>query len=176
MKRWLFSTVVLAAMLVAAPSRISRNSVVALERAVDQSFVNIMINEPIVSLGPTQAVYVDGVGVIVQQEVNLKPVASISPFKPMYTKEEIARIRQVKLEKLPMLKVGMRDMLVQAASKIDGMPDEERIILAVKLFHFTWEDTTGLPVQVVMQAPRGPLRQFAKNPDKLSELIQVREY
>jgi len=34
------------------------------------------------------------------------------------------------------------------------VPVTEKVALIISLFHHTWEDTTGLPSQLVMQAQR----------------------
>jgi hypothetical protein len=37
------------------------------------------------------------------------------------------------------------------------MPPGEQVVLAVSLFHYSWEDYSGLPGQIVMQAERQKL-------------------
>jgi hypothetical protein len=51
----------------------------------------------------------------------------------------------------------MREMLVASASSLENLPPSEQVVLAVSLFHYSWEDYTGIPNQIVMQAPRQQL-------------------
>ena len=37
---------------------------------------------------------------------------------------------------------------------MNQIPVTEKVALIISLFHHTWEDTTGLPLQLVMQAQR----------------------
>ena len=43
------------------------------------------------------------------------------------------------------------------ASSLDTVPANERIALGVKLLYHPWEDNTGLPSQILMQAERQKL-------------------
>jgi len=48
-------------------------------------------------------------------------------------------------------------MLVAGAASLENLPPGEQIVLAVSLFHYSWEDYSGLPSQIVMQAERQKL-------------------
>jgi hypothetical protein len=58
------------------------------------------------------------------------------------------------------------------------MPREEQVVLGVSLFHFSWENTAGLPSQVVMRAPRGSLADVESGRSKasLDSVIRVEEF
>ena len=51
----------------------------------------------------------------------------------------------------------MRDMLVASAKALDKLPPHEQIVLGIALLNRPFEDTTGLPGQIVMQADRRSL-------------------
>ncbi|MGC9952154.1 MAG: hypothetical protein ABSF64_37905 [Bryobacteraceae bacterium] len=108
-------------------------------------------------LGPTRGVYLEGYGVVFSTELNLIVSPNLSPFHPAFGKIEIARIRDRKLQRLPLLKQKMREMLAASAASLDNMPPGEQVVLAVSLFHYSWEDYSGLPGQIVMQAERQKL-------------------
>lgn len=132
-------------------------------------------------LGAARGVYLEGFGLLVSTEVDLMPGATLTPFRLSFTKEEKARIRARKLERLGKLRELMRTMLVDAAAMVDTVPENEQVAVAVTLFHKSWEDTTGLPGQIVMQAPRKALVAFktSNSPTRQQELeavLKVREY
>jgi hypothetical protein len=102
-------------------------------------------------------VHLSGYGVVFSTEVGLVTVPPLTPFNPSYTKEEISKIHQRKLAKLPQLKQAMREMLVLAAGALEGLAPDEQIVVAVTLFYFNWEDRTGLPSQVLLRAAKRDL-------------------
>ena len=51
----------------------------------------------------------------------------------------------------------MREMLIASAVSLENLPPTEQVVLAVTLFHYSWEDSSGLPAQIVMQAERQKL-------------------
>jgi hypothetical protein len=101
----------------------------------------------------------------------------VSPFRPAFTKQEIARIRQKKHDRVTVLKEHMRNALIGAAASLDGVLPNEQIVFGVTLFYFKWEDRAGLPSQVVMQAPKKALLEANKgNPAPLQTSLKVQEY
>jgi hypothetical protein len=108
-------------------------------------------------LGPTRGVYLDGYGVVFSTELNLIVSPNLSPFHPAFSKIEIVRIHDRKVQRLPLLKQKMREMLLASATSLDNLPPGEQVVLAVSLFHYSWEDYSGLPTQIVMQAERQKL-------------------
>ena len=70
-------------------------------------------------------------------------------------------------------------LVVSAAAVMDPVPASENLVLSVSLLHLPHEDVSGLPAQIVMQAPRRTLLGFAvAKADKtaLEAAVQVREY
>jgi len=47
--------------------------------------------------------------------------------------------------------------MVEITAMIEGLPANEKIAVAVSLFHFAWEDLTQLPRQMVMSAVKSVL-------------------
>jgi hypothetical protein len=88
-------------------------------------------------------------------------------------------VRERKLARVPRLKQAMRDMLVASAASLDTVPRDERIVIGVTLFYFSWEDASGMPQQVVMSAPRRDLLEFQAGrlqQDALGASIHLEEY
>jgi hypothetical protein len=44
-----------------------------------------------------------------------------------------------------LLKQQMREMLIASAASLENLPPNEQVVLAVSLFHYSWEDYSGLP-------------------------------
>ena len=114
-------------------------------------------DDPFVLLSFTQGVYLENVGAVFIAEVNLAPGGGASPFRQVVPKETLEKVRAIKLDRLPKLRKEMREMLVGSAGMLDAIPGNERIAIAVSLFHHPGENTTGLPAQILMEAPRGAL-------------------
>jgi hypothetical protein len=109
--------------------------------------------DPIDLLGLTRGLYLPGYGAVLTTEVSLIATPTINPFRLKITPEEAARVHQRKLDHLPLLKKTMQSMWKDAAAAL-GIPDTEQVVLAVRLLYQPWEDTTGLPGQIVMKGPR----------------------
>ena len=45
-------------------------------------------------------------------------------------------------------------MWMDAASSLTSVPDTEQVVVALRLLYYPWEDTKGLPGQIVMKGPR----------------------
>lgn len=151
----LLTTAIWAA--VAEKPRFSRASLVAMEKSFDGRIRKISIDDPFDLLGNTRGIYLEGYGAVFTTEVNLVAGPTITPFHLTISKEEASRMRQKKVQRVPVLKDKMRDMLVASAASLDSVPPKEQIALGVSLFYFSWEDTAGLPSQILMQAERQKL-------------------
>jgi hypothetical protein len=106
-------------------------------------------------------VYLESYGVVFTAEMNLLPGGTMSPFQQTIKKEQVDRVHQKKLARLPKLREQMKEMLVASAQSLDTVPLDERIVVGVTLFHFSWEDVSGLPAQIIMQAQRKLLLDYA---------------
>jgi hypothetical protein len=162
-----------------AKPRIQRAELAAVERVIDERLEKASLENPLVVLGLTRSVYLDGYGVVLSTEVEAARTPGLSPFRPSMTKEEIARFRTAKLARMPLIRKAMRELLVSAAASLDSVPPEEQVVFAVSLFYFNWEDRSGLPQQIVMQARRGQLLEVVMNQDKapaLDGFLRVREF
>ena len=101
------------------------------------------------------------------------------PFLRTLPEAVRASLHKKKMERVPLLKTAMREMLVSAAGVMDPVPSSEKLVLSVSLAYWPHEDTSGLPTQIVMQAQRKTLMGFLMSgSDKaaLEAAIQVREY
>jgi len=159
MKRWRSTWVLLAAavMATAAAPRVSREALHAMEVSFDQRIRTMNVDVPFELLGYTRGIYLEGYGAVFTSELNLLLSANVSPFQATMPKDYVMKLRQRKLERLPILKKGMQEEMLAMASSLDTVPANEKIVLGVSLLYHPWEDTAGLPSQILMQAERQKL-------------------
>jgi len=157
MRTLLIATLLLGALpsgSMADKPKVNRGMIKAMEDSMDRHLQSIWPQDPIEVLGLTQGTYIDGYGAIFLSEVNLAPMAGISPFHPEHTKDELLRIHDKKISRLPQFKAAMQEMLLNSAGSLDSVPANEQITLGITLFYWRGENTDGLPSQIVMHAPK----------------------
>jgi hypothetical protein len=92
------------------------------------------------------------------------------------TKEDIARIHAKKLERLPVLRQSMRDMLLAAASSLDEVPANEQIVVGVSMLYRPEEDRSGLPGQILMQGAKSQLLDAKLGRIALDGVVKEQEF
>ena len=152
-----------------------RAAVKAVEVSFDQR-IERLADDPFILVGFTRGVYLEGYGAVFTAEVNLAIGPSPSPFHPVVSKEDIARIRTKKLERFPALRQCMRDMLLNAAASLDEVPANEQIVVGVSLLYRPDEDSSGMPGQILMQGTKGQLLDAKLNRIGLDGVVKVREF
>jgi hypothetical protein len=151
----------LLALILAAPAfsdrmAIDRAALANVERSVNKR-LETLFDDPYLLLGMTRGVYLESYGVVLTAELTLQNAPPITPFRPSISEAERQAIRKKKIERLPMLRQVMKDMLVASAKQLDRMPANEQVVLGVTLLNRNFEDVTGLPAQIVMQSDRKTL-------------------
>jgi hypothetical protein len=167
-----------AGLLMGAKAVVSRAAMQAVEKGFDRRVQEFSIDDPMLLLGTTRGVYLEGYGAVFTAEVNLAPVA-ISPFHQTRSPEQMARLHNKKVQRLPVLKGLMEKALIDFAIALDNVPQDEKIVLGVNLFHFSWEDTRELPRQLLLESKRRTLLDYKAGRLDLAGLtadIQTREY
>lgn len=104
--------------------------------------------------GYTRGLYLDNCGAVFTAEVDLVVSPTPNPFRQVISPAERAQVHQRKAANLVVLKKAMREMMAAAANSLTGMPASDQVVLAVRLAYQPWEDTTGLPNQIMMKADR----------------------
>ncbi|MCW5981463.1 MAG: hypothetical protein KIT09_25480 [Bryobacteraceae bacterium] len=163
----------------AVKPRVSRQTMMVLERKFDKRIEAFSADDPFYLLGTTRGVYLDNYGVVFTAELNLVGSAVVTPFRPAFSKEQIDRLRRKKLDRVTGVKKVMRDMMVDSATALDAVPPDQNVVVGVTLFYYAWEDTNGLPGQIVMLARRRSLADFEAGKLKAADLdaaIQVEEF
>jgi hypothetical protein len=161
MKPAVVSSVLLAALVwtaVAEGPRVGLTAIRAMEQSFDKRVLTASTESPFDLLGTTRGVYLAGYGAVFTAEVNLMVTTNITPFLQKIPKDYVVKVHTQKLQRVPLLKQTMRESMLAMAASLDGVPANENIVLGVSLVYFTkWEDTTGLPSQIIMQAERQKL-------------------
>ncbi|MBZ2184677.1 MAG: hypothetical protein K7J46_08180 [Bryobacter sp.] len=168
---------VVALTLVAAVSEpvVTRAMLAPLEKRIDQR-LETLFDEPFLLLGMTRGLYLDKFGVVFSAELQLLSTPGVGTFGfTVPSKEMLAATRKKKLERLPLLKEAMRAQLVSAAVALEKLPAEEKVVLGVSVFRRAWEDSTGLPAQIVMQGARRELV-AARTAAAMDAAIRVQEF
>ena len=136
-------------------SRLPRQALSDLERRLDVKLASLGgANDPVDLLGAARGIYLDGYGVVLTAEASLIVTPGLSPFHTVMTEPEKEKVRQRKLDRLPMLRQAMRDVWRDSATALTSIPDNQQVVIAVRLLYLNWEDTRGLPGEIVMKGDR----------------------
>src|SRR6266567_4286231 len=134
---------------------IARGTFDGLERRFDSGFEKVgEPDAPIDLLGNTRGVYLDGYGAVFTTELSLVGTPGPSPFLTTIPKDLVTRVHQRKAERLPALRKAMRDLMMIAGLALVQLPENQQIVIVVRLDYRKWEDTSGLPGQILMRADR----------------------
>jgi len=156
--------------------RVTRPMLIDMEKSLDSRVTRLSQDNPFVLLGPTRGVYLDGYGAVFTAEINLVSApAALMMFRPQLTKEEVEQHRQKKLARLPQLKQAMQQAMMDSAASLDTIPPQEQIVVVAFLSKYPWEDMTGVPLQIMMQATKKNLLEQRNNAAALSSVIRTIE-
>lgn len=180
MKRRVFFLSFAGLLPASGQNRVSRVSIAAVEKMFDRRLEReVLDGDPLLLIGMTRGVYIDGFGAVYSSEVNLVPGLVSSPFRPEASREETARLRQRKLERLPVLRRAMKRMMVDSAATLEGMAPSDQFVYAVSIYLHPREDSTGIPSQIVMQAQNKALLDAHAgrlSPLQLDRIFRVQEF
>jgi hypothetical protein len=139
----------------ATESRISRATIVAVEKSMNEKFTE-QAGDPYELEGNARGTYLEGYGALFTTELDLINTGPLtpSPFKPAITKEEIAATHERKLKKLVILRENMRSLMVNASGTLEGLPANEHVAMEAILLYFPWEESKGMPRRVFMSAEK----------------------
>jgi hypothetical protein len=127
-----------------------------LEKVFDGRLDAMDAKDPLdtVGRGGTRGLYLEGFGMIFTTELSLIETPSINPWRTSITPELKASVHQRKLNHLPQLEDLMKDLMKVSARTLVPLPDDQKIVYAVRLRYLSYEDTTGLPAQIMMTADK----------------------
>lgn len=157
--------------------RISRSSLEGLEQKLDVGVIAVDPNQPGAILGATRGVYLEGFGAVFTTEVDLLPFAAPNPFRPAYNKGDIVRLKNTKKLRIAVLRTKMREAMISAAASLDSVPVDQKVAYAVTIPYYSWEDSAGMPKQILLQAPRSALLQGSRgNTAAVDAAMKVQEF
>ncbi|HEV3331689.1 MAG TPA: hypothetical protein VG096_11945 [Bryobacteraceae bacterium] len=133
---------------------VARKVFTELESNFDYKLRAASAKDPFDLLGLTRGLYLPGYGAVLTTELSLIVTPPITPFHLKITPEEAAKVHQRKLENLPQLRRTMQGLWRDAALALTSVPDSEQVVVAVRVLYQPWEDTGGLPGQIVMKGSR----------------------
>jgi hypothetical protein len=177
MKRLLSVPFLLVLALCASASekpRVSRGMLHTVESSLDGRITRLWDDNPFVLPGPTRGIYLEGYGAVFSVEVNLVTAPTMM-MRPELSREEKEHHRQKKIERLPQLRSALRAALADSAASLDTVPGDEEVVIAALLSHYGWEDSTGLPSQIMMQAQKKKLLEAKASGGDLAAVIRVTE-
>jgi hypothetical protein len=135
--------------------KIPLKSFVELERGFDFKLGQMGAGgEPIDLLGATRGIYLDGYGVVFTTEMGLVVTPTVNPFNPTITDATKARVHSAKVSRLAMLKKAILEMTTNVATNMGQVPDNQQVVVAVRLAYASWENTAGLPGLITAKADR----------------------
>ena len=164
---------------IADKPKVNRPMIAALEKSFESQLARLWPDDPVSVIGVPQGLYINGYGAVFTSEVNLAPAPGITPFHQTNSKEDIERTHHKKVERLPRLKEAMQNMLLASAASLDPIPPDEQVALGISLYYWYWEDTAGLPAQIVMHASKRILVQVKSGlapKSALASAISVQEF
>ena len=142
-----------SATLQTGAARVSLTSLATLARGFDRDLRMFAVNDPIDLLGNTRGIYLEGFGAVFTTELSPILTPNVGPFRPNMSDQDRAKVRQRKLARIPAVE-RLMDSMLQSAAKDLAIPDDQQIVVAVNFVYLPYEDTAGLPGQMVVKATR----------------------
>ena len=136
-------------------ARIPMDSIRGLERAFNDRLSGLAgADQPTELMGDTRGVQLEDYGVVFTTEVSLVITPGLMPGRPTIPPEMAARVKLQRVARLPLLKAAMMTMMSSMAAAFTQIPPRQQLVLVVRLYYGAWEDTAGMPAQVIMKADR----------------------
>ena len=143
-----------ASVTAARPGKIPLSALYAVERGCDEKLRALGEPNTVELMGATRGIYLENYGAVFTAEIGLVTPPALYPFHPTITPEEKALLHKKKIERLPRLRDTIREMVRAAAASLPGVPEDQQIVVAVRLDYRAWEDTSGLPGVIILKADR----------------------
>lgn len=159
-----------------APAQVRRSVIRAAEISLNDRLAKIFPDTPLSVTGQVRGVYIDGYGAVFTAEMN--PVSDgTSLMHSVLRPEEKVQVKAKKIARIPELKKAMKEALVETAASLDPVPLDDQVVLEVVIDRFLWEDGSGYPSELLVQAPRRKLLELkrAGNASALDAAIKLTE-
>ena len=137
-----------------AATHISQGMLANLEKNFDLRLTAADAKDPMEILGGTRGLYVEGFGTVFTTELSLIVTPGIYGLLPTIPDDLKLKVHQRKVSHIPQLEDVMKDLMKVTALTLTQLPDDQKIMFAVRVRYLIWEDPTGLPVQITMIADK----------------------
>ena len=136
-------------------ARIPLDTIRDLERSFNNRLSGLAsADQPTELMGDTRGIQLDDYGVVFTTELSLVITPGLMPGRPKISPQLAAHVKEQRVARLPLLKAAMMTMMGSMAAAFTQIPPSQQLVLVVRLYYGSWEDTTGMPAQVVMRASR----------------------
>jgi hypothetical protein len=135
-------------------THIPQGMLLNLEKVFDGRLAAMDTADPLEVWGDTRGLYIEGFGTVFTTELSLIVTPGVTPFRPTIPDELRKQVHQRKLAHVPQLEDLMKDLMNTAARTLVTLPDDQKVVYAVRVRYLTYEDPTGLPVQILMTADK----------------------
>jgi hypothetical protein len=131
-----------------------RQAIADVEKRLDSKLDQVGGKDRVYILGLTRGLYLEGYGAVFTAELDLIESPRPNPFRQQIGPQEAAAVRQRKMQNLAALRKSLRDLWADAAGLLGSIPDTDQVVVAVRLLYQPWEDTSGMPSQIVVKGLR----------------------
>ena len=136
-------------------ARIPLGAIRELERTFNDRLSGLAgADQPTDLIGDTRGIQLEDYGVVFTTEISLVVTPGLMPGRPTIPPEMAARVKVQRVARLPLLREAMKGMMRDMAAAFPQLPPGQQIVLVTRLYYGPWEDTTGMPAQIVMRADR----------------------
>jgi hypothetical protein len=138
----------------AVAPRVSPQILAQLEQGFEDKVRALKGEEPFNLLGASAGFYLEGYGVVVTVPLDLINTPGITPMRLQFSKQDQEQVHRRKAAQLPALRQAAREMVASAAASLSTLPMDRKISVALRIYYMAWEDSSGLPHQIVATADR----------------------
>lgn len=111
--------------------------------------------------GDPRGVYLEGYGAVFTAE--MEPISDgTMMMHALLRPDEKAAVLAKKKARIPEIRKAMKETLVETAASLDPVPLDEQVVLEVIIDRFYWEDGSGYPAELMVQAPRRKLLELKR--------------
>lgn len=133
---------------------VSSNELRVVQTGFDQDLASYDYNDSIDVIGRTRGVYLSDYGVVFTTELSPIVTPAITPFVQKIPPEMKVSVHKRKVDRIPVVKKIMAQTMKRAAENLALLPDNQQIVLVVKLLYLPYEDTTQLPTEIMMKGDK----------------------
>ncbi len=144
------------------PAPVRRSVIRAAEISIKQRLSGLFPDMAQSVTGDPRGVYLDGYGAVFTAE--MEPVTDgTMMMHAVLRPDEKAAVLAKKKARIPEIRKAMKETLVETAASLDPVPLDEQVVLEIIIDRFLWEDGSGYPAELMVQASRRKLLDLKRN-------------